>query len=108
MVFLLCVHLGERLFGVPVAERLMLDPWKMHEKYFEAFWSHPIQSLTFFLKDNADSVTYSIVAWAILVPAYVPVVYYTMRPLMRGIVKVKAEVAAKKAANAPPPTHPVP
>ena len=37
MVFLLCVHLGERLFGVPVAERLMLDPWKMHEKYFEAF-----------------------------------------------------------------------
>ena len=53
-------------------------------------------------------MTYSIVAWAILVPAYVPVVYYTMRPLMRGIVKVKAEVAAKKAANAPPPTHPVP
>ncbi len=107
-VFLLCVRLGEMLFRVPVAERLTLDPWKMHVQYFEGFWSHPLSSLGFFLEDNADSVAYSIVAWALLLPLYVPLVYYTLRPVMRGIVKVKAEVAAKKAAAGPPPKHPVP
>ena len=106
--FLLCVRLGERLFGVPAADRLMLDPWKIHKQYFEDFWTHPIQALIAYLKDNGDSVFYSIVAWAILVPVYVPLVYAIALPLMRGIVKVKAEVAAKKAAAAPPPTHPVP
>lgn len=106
--FLLCVRLGEMLFRVPAAERLTLYPWKMHEQYFEGFWSHPLRSLGFFLQDNADSVAYSIVAWALLLPLYVPLVYYSLRPVMRGIVKVKAEVAAKKAATAPPPSHPVP
>ena len=102
VTFLFCVRFGEILFRAPTAERLQLDPRKIHELYFEDFWSHPIHSLTFFLRDNADSVIYSIVAWAILLPLYVPIVYYTTRPLMRGIVRVKAEVAAKQAAVTPP------
>ena len=77
-------------------------------QYFEGFWSHPVDKLTFFLKDNLDSVAYSTVAWALCLPVYVPLVYYSLRPVMRGIVKVKAEVAAKKSAAAPPQQHPVP
>lgn len=106
--FLLCVRLGEFLFQVPPSERLMLDPRKIHQMYFEDFWSHPLHSLMYYIKDNTDSVVYSIVAWAILVPLYVPLMYYLLRPFMRGVVKVKAEVAAKKAATGPAPTHPVP
>ncbi len=102
VTFLFCVRFGEILFRAPTTERLQLDPRKIHELYFEYFWSHPIHSLTFFLRDNADSVIYSIVAWSILLPLYVPIVYYTTRPLMRGIVRVKAEVAAKQAAVTPP------
>ena len=106
--FLLCVRLGETLFGVPASDRLVLDPWKIHHQYFGHFWTHPIDSLVNYLQDNADSVFYSIVAWALLVPIYVPLMYVILRPLMRSIVKVKAEVAAKTAAAAPPPTHPFP
>ena len=105
---LLCVHLGETLFQVPLAERLTLDPRKIHHQYFAHFWSHPIQSLTYYLKDNGDSVLYSIVAWALLVPVFVPLTYFALRPVLRSIVKVKAEVAAKRAAATPPSNHPIP
>ena len=98
--FMLCVRLGETMFQVPEVERLMLSPRQIHERYFMDFWAHPVHALTYYVSDNADSVTYSIVAWAILVPFYVPLVYFVLRPLMRGIVKVKAEVAAKQTATA--------
>lgn len=105
---LLCIRLGEALFRVPAVERLILNPRRIHLQYFAHFWSHPVHSLTYYVKDNGDSVLYSIVAWALLLPLYVPLVYFAVRPLMRSIVKVKAEVAAKQAASEPPPTHPVP
>ena len=104
--FLLCVHLGEFLFRVPPHDRLQLDPLKIYDRYFEGFWSHPVQSLIGYVKDNTDSVVYSIVAWAILVPLFVPAVYYAVRPIMRGIAKVKAETAARVAEKSP--EHPVP
>jgi uncharacterized protein (DUF2062 family) len=107
--FLFLMWLGEVIFRVPMADRIVLNPWKIHEQYFEGFWSHPLSALATYLRENGDSVFYSIVAWAACVPIYVPLVYYVTRPLMRGIVKVKTEVAAKKAAvAAPPPDHPVP
>ena len=102
------IRMGEILFQVPSDNRLVFNFTKIHERYFAGFWSHPISALTDYVKDNTDSVVYSIVAWAICVPLYVPVVYFAVLPLMRGIVKVKAEVAAKKIAAAPPSDSPVP
>ena len=104
---LLCVRLGETIFQVPPAERLMLDPRKIHHLYFAHFWSHPIRSLTFYVTDNSDSVFYSIVAWAILAPFYIAAVYYTTRPILRSVARIRAEAAAK-AVVASPPEHPVP
>ncbi len=106
--FVLCVRLGETLFRAPTGDRLELHPRKIYQEYFESFWSHPIQALTHYFKDNADSVFYSIVAWAILLPIYVPLVYYALRPVMRGIVKVKAEVAAKQLVSPPRTDPPIP
>lgn len=104
--FMLCVRLGEAMFQVPFKERLMLSPRQIHETYFKHFWAHPIHDLTFYVTDNADSVAYSIVAWAVLVLPYSTLIYFTLRPIMRGIAKVKAEVAAKDASLHP--EHPIP
>ena len=104
--FLLCAHFGEFLFRVPPVDRLQLHPHIIFERYFTHFWSHPVQSLVDYVKDNADSVVYSIVAWAILVPLFVPAVYFAVRPVMRGIARVKAETAARAAAK--PPGQPIP
>ena len=88
----------------------LLTTKKLHLRSIihELLWFLQGSTNVAYLRDNGDSVFYSIVAWAICVPIYVPLVYYATRPLMRGIVKVKTEVAAKKAAAAPPPDHPVP
>ena len=111
---MLCLRLGETLFRVPAAERLMLSPRQIHLRYFTHFWSHPIHDITFYVTDNADSVIYSIVAWALVTPIYVAAVYYFTLPILREIQRIKIEAAAKAAiaAVAPqvvdPTDHPVP
>ena len=104
--FMLCVRLGETLFRVPAAERLTLSPRQIHDTYFRHFWSHPIHDLVFYVTDNADSVTYSIIAWALLALPYATVLYFILRPILRRIAEVKAEVAAESAA--PATDHPIP
>jgi hypothetical protein len=99
--FVLCVRWGERLFGVPEAERFPLRPDYLLE-YFDGFWFHPLGSLASFAQELGESLFYAVVVWALLLPIYVPLVYYSLRPVMRGIVKVKAGVVAKKSAVPPP------
>jgi uncharacterized protein (DUF2062 family) len=106
--FVLCVHFGEFLFRVPPEDRFHPNPNRLLEEYFTDFWSHPLHSLTSFAQALGGTLLYAIVAWLLLLPLFIPTVYYIARPIMRGIGKVKREVAAKKAAAAPPPEHPVP
>ena len=102
----LCVRIGESIFQVDPADRLILRPAEIYQRYFGDFWTHPFHSVWDYVKDNADSVAYSIVAWVILVPFYVPVVYYVALPALQKIVKVKAAAAARALEKSP--EHPIP
>jgi uncharacterized protein (DUF2062 family) len=89
-------RLGEAVFG---AEHV-----KFSIKFMSyLLWNEPGE---FFHRFGLGAF-HAVVAWAILAPLWIAVVYFGARPLLRGIVKVKAENAAKSIA-AHPPEHPVP
>lgn len=91
------VRFGEKIFGVH-HEHLSIRA--MHTQ----LWDEPSR----FFHTFGAAVLHAVVAWAIIAPFYLVVVYYAALPVMRGIARLKAEAAAKAAAAAPPPDHPVP
>lgn len=93
----LCVKLGEWIFGVQHHARFSI-------RYMnELFWNEP----ALFWHRFGLIVLYAIVAWAVLAPFYIAIVYYIALPVTRTIARLKAE-AAVKAAAARTPEHPVP
>lgn len=90
-----CVKLGGILFNVPHAKisikamNYML--WNEPRLFFERF---------------GVTVFHTVVAWAVLAPFYIALVYYVMLPILRGVVRLKAEAAAKATAKGL--DHPVP
>lgn len=92
----LCVRLGETLFGAP---HLRFSIQYMNS----LFWD----DRAMFLHRFGMTALYAIVAWALLAPFYIAVVYYIALPLTRQVARLRAEAAAKSAA-ANPPEHPVP
>ena len=89
---------GERLFG---AEHSRLEMRVMRRLLFE----DPLQ----FVRDYSLTAAHAIVVWAILVPFWGVAVYYTARPILREIARVKAASAAAAAARAAKsPEHPIP
>lgn len=93
----LCVKLGEWIFGVQQHAKFSI-------RYMnELLWNDPAQ----FLHRFGLIALYAIVAWAVLAPFYIAIVYYIALPVMRAITRIKAEAAAK-AALAKSPEHPVP
>ncbi|HVU22570.1 MAG TPA: DUF2062 domain-containing protein [Opitutus sp.] len=93
----LCVKFGEWIFGVQQHAKFSI-------RYMnELLWNDPGQ----FLHRFGIIVGYALVAWAVLAPFYIAIVYYIALPIMRAIARIKAEAAAK-AALAKTPEHPVP
>ena len=102
-VIFLCVRLGERLFRVPHAHFSIRQMNRL-------LWDHPGQ---FFEKFGTTAV-HATVAWALLAPVYIGVVYAVSLPITRSIYRIKREAAAKaaaelaRAASADIGEHPVP
>lgn len=94
-VIFLCVHLGERIFGVRHAHFSI-------RQMNTLFWNEPAR----FFHDFGAVALHAIVAWAILAPFYIAAIYWLALPLMRSINRLKAEAAAPHPPE--PPEHPVP
>ena len=98
------VRTGEWLFAVPHRPfriRLLVD----------LLWHDPKR----FLHEFGDTGFHAVVVWAFVAPFWITLIYYSALPILREIVRVKKEAAAKaaaaKAATAaaePPAEHPVP
>ena len=92
----LCVRVGEAIFGVHGPR---FNIWKMSH----LLWNEPAR----FFHDFGTTALYATVAWAVMAPFYITVVYYLSLPIMRGVTRMKAEAAAK-VITTEPPEHPVP
>lgn len=88
--------LGAALFQV---EPITFDVVAMND----LFWN----DLTEFLHRFGAAALHAIVVWLLLAPLWSAAVYFAIRPILRGIVRVRAENAAKTLA-AEPPVHPIP
>jgi uncharacterized protein (DUF2062 family) len=94
-LFFVLWRLGEILFHVKPDERLILSP----RVIYRAFRTDLFQAL----HDYGEGIFHAIVVWAVLVPPCVILIYYLSLPVIRGITRLKTEVAAKGAAGSPPP-----
>jgi uncharacterized protein (DUF2062 family) len=92
----LCVRLGETLFDAPHV--------RFSIRYMSSlFW----EDRAMFFHRFGMTVFYAVVAWALLAPVYIAVMYYTALAIVRELTRLRAEAAAKSAGEKPP-THPVP
>jgi uncharacterized protein (DUF2062 family) len=91
----LCVRLGETIFG---AHPQNFDLRQMNQ----LLWNEPAR----FLHDFGVTALHAVVAWSLLAPFYIGLVYALSLPVMRTIHRMKAEAAAKAAALTE--DHPVP
>lgn len=98
LIFVL-FRLGESLFDVPHV--------KFSKTYLQEMFDLFSDDRNLFFARFGGTVLHAVVAWALLAPAWILAVYFISRPVLRGIVRVKAENAAKALA-AKPPEHPVP
>ena len=102
-VIVLCVHLGELFFGVPRQRFFIREMRLFWDQPFTSFWDHVAD----FIHRFGPTAWHAIVAWAVLAPFYIAAVYYIALPIMRSVARIRAEAAAKAAAENPP-VHPVP
>jgi hypothetical protein len=103
-VVLGCLVFGERIFGVPKPDRLKLNIPKAYHDFREDFWpSLHVYGNQLYHALAGPTLYHTIVAWSLLVPPCIFVVYFAALPIVRGITRVKAEAAMKKASS-----HPVP
>ncbi len=110
LVIYLLFRLGGFLFGTPPAhanasEFILRNPhnhfsilmvYGMFSYPHRAFW-HRV----------AFEALHAIVAWLVIAPFWIGTIYYTSLPMLREIVRSRAEASLKEAA-AKPPVHPVP
>lgn len=94
-----CVHLGEKLFGVPHTK------FKLHE-FARLVWEDPV----LFAQRFGMTGFRACVVWAIAAPFWIALVYYTSRTTLREMARVRALAAAKLAAPkvVDPTDHPIP
>jgi len=95
-VILGVVRLGEHIFGQPHA--------RLGIRYMsQMFWDEP---RVFF--DRYGSIAFhAIVAWAVICPFWITLVYLVARPVLRELNRMRA-AAAVKTTGGEPPVHPVP
>ena len=95
-VIYLCIRFGETLFGAP---RVHFDIREMNQ----LLWNEPAR----LLHEFGATAVHAVVAWLVLAPFYIAIVYALSLPLMRTVQRMKAESAAKAAAFQAS-DHPVP
>lgn len=98
---LLCVRVGEAMFGVPHQLHFVRE---MHQ-----VWNQPgslWERLSTFFAHFGPTAWHAIVAWVVMAPLYVLALYLILCPIVRSIARIRAESAA--AASDVPPDHPVP
>ncbi|MDB6092554.1 MAG: hypothetical protein JWM32_116 [Verrucomicrobia bacterium] len=87
-----CVRLGEAMFGAPHAHFTIRH---MHD----LLWSSP----RLFVHQFGLTAMYALVAWAVLAPFYITIVYFIALPLMREITYLKHKAEKTDSAATPPP-----
>lgn len=95
-VIYLCIRFGEKLFGAN-AVHFDIREWS------HLIWSEPAR----FFHEFGATALHAVVAWLVMAPVYIGLVYVVSLPAMRAIHRIKAEAAAK-AAIAQAADHPVP
>lgn len=88
-----CVRLGETLFGAPHIHFSIREMQGL-------LWSAP----RLFLHQFGLTALYALVAWAVLAPFYITLVYFLALPLMRQITLLKHKADLAQAHITPPPT----
>lgn len=101
-VIVLCVRIGEAMFGVPHQQHFVREMRLFWSEPSPSFWEH----LRGFFYHFGPTAWHAIVAWAVMAPAYVIAVYLITCPIMRSVARIRAEAAAQRAVI--PPDHPVP
>jgi uncharacterized protein (DUF2062 family) len=90
-------RLGHLMFGVPYTH---FGPGMVH-RMLDTFWEDPTR---FFERFGVDAL-HAIAAWAIIVPFWVPLVYFTSLPVLREALRRRLVIVSEPT---PPPSHPVP
>lgn len=93
-VVLLCIRVGESLFGAPHTHFQFKDMLHLMQHDFPRF-----------LHDYGLLALHAVGAWAVMAPFYMVAVYFITLPIIRTVVRLKAEQAAAKAVLE---DHPVP
>lgn len=88
-----CVRLGEAIFGAPRAH------FSIHHMN-DLLWSEP----RLFLHQFGLTALYAVVAWAVLAPFYITVIYYITLPITRRVTYLKHTVELANTEEMPPPT----
>lgn len=101
-VIVLCVRVGEALFGVPHQQHFVREMHQFWSEPSSSFWEH----LATFVSHFGPTAWHAIVAWAVMAPLYIIAVYLITCPIVRTIARIRAETAARPPAV--PPEHPVP
>jgi uncharacterized protein (DUF2062 family) len=94
-VFFALWRFGEVAFHVKVDERLILSPRVIYHAFRDEMFKA--------LHDYGAGIFHTIIVWAVLVPPTIALIYYVSLPIIRGITRLKTEVAAKAAGHSPPP-----
>jgi uncharacterized protein (DUF2062 family) len=81
-VIYLCVRFGEKLFGVAPAHFSMREMSHL-------LWNDP----TRFLHDFGATALHAVAAWSVIAPFYVAIVYFLTLPIIRSVLRLRAEVA---------------
>lgn len=81
-----CVRLGEAMFGAP------------HSRFNLRVMSHLLwHSPETFFHQFGLTVMYAIVAWAVVTPFYIPIIYFTLLPVARRVAVLSRKVEHDQA-----------
>lgn len=83
----LCIRVGEKLFG---AQAVQFNLRQMSQQA----WNEPAR----FFHDFESSAVHAIVAWSVMAPFCVAVIYALSLPIMRALNRVRVEAAARTRA----------
>jgi uncharacterized protein (DUF2062 family) len=90
-----CIWVGETIFGAPhvhVGIRYL-------RKMSDLAWNDP----TLFFHQFGLTLMYAVVAWAIIAPFYIALIYYITLPITREITYLKHRGEPVPSDNPPPP-----
>jgi len=90
-----CIWLGEAVFGAPHVHINIHFLRKMSA----LAWNDP----TLFFQQFGLTISYAVVAWAILAPFYIAAVYHIALPITREVTYLKHKAETEQPPDAAPP-----